>query len=30
MLKGGLFTGIGFCDVQDVSHMSVLIRCEFL
>jgi len=28
MLTSGLFTGIGFCDVQGVSQMSVLIRSE--
>lgn len=28
MLTSGLCTGIGFCDVQGVSQMSVLIRTE--
>jgi len=28
MLTSGLFTGIGFCDVQGISQISVLIRSE--
>jgi hypothetical protein len=28
MLTSGLFIGIGFCDVQGVSQVSVLIRSE--